>query len=460
MDFGNSSGNCSLTDDSTMASSCAPLEGASSQDETHETVLSSDDDEELGEQEFSQLLKAASKYNYGASSSRNDQAIVAPNNTTPVKSIRAASAWKRLSKNVDEMLVIQDVKRPRKMKRSFTNNVQSSWEFTLTQCFLAVLLYLAVAVMAFSFVFDHFSVIDAMYFAVVTFTTIGYGDLTPTNNGARLFTCFFALSGIGFLGIALGVIGNNMIEAQRTALEKATKISKNNTMALFKPELEQDDTEEQQNSNGLRHIVIEFLGVLALLVFFALVLSSDPGIQTSGWDEFGNAIYYAIVTASTVGYGDMSPTSQAGRAWAVILIPLAVAAMGKWLSDIARYIIEVRQRSKFRRIAQTELTMEDLDVMDDDGDGSVTELEFLVFMLVAMNKVDAESITELRDFFSKLDVTNTGLLSKSTLIARAKRKLRKTDRKLELSNYKRELLRKARRKSRRGSFLFWGGQEE
>jgi hypothetical protein len=38
--------------------------------------------------------------------------------------------------------------------------------------------------------------LDATYFAVVTMSTVGYGDLSPTSFGSQLFTIFYAMAGI------------------------------------------------------------------------------------------------------------------------------------------------------------------------------------------------------------------------------------------------------------------------
>jgi hypothetical protein len=52
-------------------------------------------------------------------------------------------------------------------------DIDLPYDFTLWDCFFALLAYLAISVIAYSFVFEKWSVIDSMYFAVVTFTTIG-----------------------------------------------------------------------------------------------------------------------------------------------------------------------------------------------------------------------------------------------------------------------------------------------
>jgi Ion channel len=51
-----------------------------------------------------------------------------------------------------------------------------------------VLIYLALSIICFSFLFEDWSVIDSLYFATVLFTTIGYGDLLPTTDAGRICT--------------------------------------------------------------------------------------------------------------------------------------------------------------------------------------------------------------------------------------------------------------------------------
>jgi len=39
--------------------------------------------------------------------------------------------------------------------------------------------------------------IDALYFSVITLTTIGYGDFSPQTDAGKLFTVFYILIGLG-----------------------------------------------------------------------------------------------------------------------------------------------------------------------------------------------------------------------------------------------------------------------
>ncbi len=46
---------------------------------------------------------------------------------------------------------------------------------------------------------EGWRIIDALYFSFITLTTIGYGDLTPKTDAAKIFTMFYAAAGIGLL---------------------------------------------------------------------------------------------------------------------------------------------------------------------------------------------------------------------------------------------------------------------
>ena len=122
-------------------------------------------------------------------------------------------------------------------------NFAMLFEFSLPQCLVAIAVYLIIAVLAYSFVFEQWTTVDACYFAVVSFTTIGYGDIVPTTDASRLFTAFFALSGVACLGIALGVLGSNLVEAQTKAIDQASELSRYQVMSVFDA--------SSQNSNNL-----------------------------------------------------------------------------------------------------------------------------------------------------------------------------------------------------------------
>jgi voltage-gated potassium channel len=59
--------------------------------------------------------------------------------------------------------------------------------------------------------FEDWTIIQALYFSVVTLTTVGYGDLTPTSAGTQIFTIIYILTGLGVLVALLSSIAQQYI---------------------------------------------------------------------------------------------------------------------------------------------------------------------------------------------------------------------------------------------------------
>ena len=51
------------------------------------------------------------------------------------------------------------------------------------------------------------SILDSLYFSVVTFTTVCYGDLCPSTEAGKLFATFFSFGGIAIVGALLAHVG-------------------------------------------------------------------------------------------------------------------------------------------------------------------------------------------------------------------------------------------------------------
>ncbi|MFN3168163.1 MAG: ion transporter [Phycisphaeraceae bacterium] len=61
---------------------------------------------------------------------------------------------------------------------------------------------------------DHFSsVFDSLWWAIITLTTVGYGDIYPTTVGGRVFTSIILILGLGIVAVPSGLIAAALTQA-------------------------------------------------------------------------------------------------------------------------------------------------------------------------------------------------------------------------------------------------------
>ncbi len=54
--------------------------------------------------------------------------------------------------------------------------------------------------------------VDAYYFTVITLTTIGYGEISPTTPLTKIFTTVYVFIGLGIIAGLIGLVGEAIIE--------------------------------------------------------------------------------------------------------------------------------------------------------------------------------------------------------------------------------------------------------
>ena len=67
------------------------------------------------------------------------------------------------------------------------------------------------------------TVLNGCYFIMVAISTVGYGDITPDTDEGKIFTIFFAVAGVGFIGNALGIILQWFLDQKEAAAKRGMK---------------------------------------------------------------------------------------------------------------------------------------------------------------------------------------------------------------------------------------------
>ncbi len=84
-----------------------------------------------------------------------------------------------------------------------------------------------------------------------------------------------------------------------------------------------------------------FLTLFSLIFVYAgLIYQVEHSINGDGLHNFFDAFYFVVVTMTTVGYGDVIPLSQAGRAMTLLMIFTGVLFIPWQLSELIAQIVK------------------------------------------------------------------------------------------------------------------------
>lgn len=86
-----------------------------------------------------------------------------------------------------------------------------------------------------------------------------------------------------------------------------------------------------------------------LSLFLVLTITGPLGFMFLEGLSFAEALYYNIVTMSTVGYGDIHPTSPASRLFAIFLIMMGGAVFLGVVANATELLIVKREAASRRR---------------------------------------------------------------------------------------------------------------
>lgn len=223
--------------------------------------------------------------------------------------------------------------------------------------------------------FEGWTFLEGLYFAVAVATTVGYGDLTPTGPAARLFVAFYALASAGIIGQLLA----RVVDAAANA-------------AAVRPRGGHPDEvvaslTAAENSAARRATVTACMLFAACLfggILYGRVLQSMTGIDI---------FYFVSVTASTVGLGDLHPISGTGRSFATVWLVIASLGFANLVARFAEWRGLRAQRVATENVLKGKFSEEVFRSMDKDGDGRLDEGEFLGYILCKMGKATPEEVS-------------------------------------------------------------------
>ncbi|KAI6704162.1 hypothetical protein NL676_013298 [Syzygium grande] len=286
--------------------------------------------------------------------------------------------------------------------------LESTKEPTFRKVLIVVAAYLGVGSFSFFLLRNQISgkktngLLDALYFCVVTMTTVGYGDLVPSSSLAKLLASTYVFAGMALGGLILSKAADYVLEKQEMLLVRALHMNEKVGPAEILKEVEV----HKIRYKFLTSLIL--LGVLTVLgTVFLLVVEKFT---------FVDAFYCVCATITTLGYGDESFSTTSGRIFAVFWILASTICVAQFFFYLTEMYTESRHRSLVKWVLTRNVTCSDLEAADLDQDKVVSAAEFVVYKLQEMGKISQEDVTAILERFQNLDVDQSGTLTTSDIV--------------------------------------------
>ena len=309
-----------------------------------------------------------------------------------------------------------------------------------------------------------------------------YGDLEPGSTPERIFTSFYVLLGLVILSAVISAISDKIHQnyvkqadervkraASRMRNVNAQEGQRSNIMEFLEVEHERPpmDSSRGGGSSFKQHMsgklglstdtqtadkhnekkIIEamqqlnmdmfdedlqdlktsakrnFMLVWVIIFFGCLIM-----FAFEDWN-FGDSFYWAIVTITTVGYGDIVPTTDKGKMFTIFYCLVGVAVLARVMNDLIAYpLVKKEKQSELKVMMQFggELSEDTLQhILTDDffdrvpnlrkDKESISKSEFILLVLGMMNKLYDKDVIIVSKIFDMLDKQQDGKLSADTI---------------------------------------------
>jgi hypothetical protein len=232
------------------------------------------------------------------------------------------------------------------------DNSSSLW-WAILQC----LCYFLIGALFFCNV-EGWTLVDAFYFATCTFATVGYGDVKPLTDGGKLFACVYMIVGISVISVASIRVSMACFNACSCAFNEmafwfhywgafkcchARQVHDGHRSDVLDVENngggdllghDASDVEHESKAVAVHEPTLKYLIARMMLALVCMI-----GLGTvvyCGFEglSFVDGIYMSTATVATVGYGDISPSTQGGRAFAMFWIVASYVIILDSLHDV------------------------------------------------------------------------------------------------------------------------------
>jgi hypothetical protein len=254
--------------------------------------------------------------------------------------------------------------------------------------FFRFFLYYFVGILFYSYV-EGWDFETAVFFITQTVTTLGYGDVTPETTVGRWFTVFYIFSGLLIAFSLLNELTSMFILYMRSHYKKPQKLDK---FQVF-----------------VRNVYncLMWIGILALIPLFGSIVFRFNENWTAS-----TAIYFSVVTTTSVGYGDFVPQKTSSKWFDIFFVLFSIPFTALALEKISSFKRHLDRQELWQVLDEIELSKPLLDAIKPKKVNEVTSAEYILHMLQLEGKLSyRDDIMRWKTRFNEFDLDKDGLLT-------------------------------------------------
>lgn len=233
---------------------------------------------------------------------------------------------------------------------------------------ISFMVYLLLGALVFSKV-EGWNYLDAVYWADFTLLTVGVGgEFVPKTHVGRSLFFFYAIGGVVMLGLVVGSVRSLVLDRGKEKMSarfmevkrrevlasidnenrtiqlspwKKIKYSENglNEAQRRKQEFRIMRRIQKKAERRRRYTALAMSSAAAFLLWFLGALVFKHSEKPQGWSYF-LSLYFAYTSLLTIGYGDISPTSNSGKSFFVFWSLVAVPTLTIFIGDMGQTVIK------------------------------------------------------------------------------------------------------------------------
>lgn len=184
-----------------------------------------------------------------------------------------------------------------------------------------------------------------------------------------------------------------------------------------------------EDLQDMRKKLVQTFGLIVFVIFAGWM----GMLFIEGWNV-GDSFYWSVVTMTTVGFGDIVPTSNAGKVFTMLYGLVGCAVLANGLNSLVAYPLTRKSKQSelkvmlqfggqlsqqsLQKILQHDL-FEKIPNLQNDPE-SISRSEFIILVLSMMNKTYDKDLLIISGIFDVLDKQRVGSLSAKALQLHAK----------------------------------------